>query len=121
MMRGMDEPGMDERRDPTREARMRASLVGLSVGDAFGDQFFMHANRHLTSADVPPAPWEWSDDTEMACSVVDCLHTHGGIDQDALAAAFADRMNTGRRYGVGALELLERIRRGDSWRRASVE
>ncbi|MBO2448963.1 ADP-ribosylglycohydrolase family protein [Actinomadura barringtoniae] len=100
---------------------MHASLVGLSVGDAFGDQFFMHANRHLTSADVPPAPWEWSDDTEMACSVVDCLHTHGAIDQDALADAFATRMNTGRRYGVGALELLERVRRGDPWREASVE
>jgi ADP-ribosylglycohydrolase len=103
------------------EARMHASLAGLSVGDAFGDQFFLHANRHLTAADLPPPPWEWSDDTEMACSVVDCLHRHGRIDQDVLAAAFAARMDIGRRYGAGALELLERIRDGHPWRAASAE
>lgn len=109
---------------PTSEraaALMRASLAGLSVADAFGDQFFLHANRHLTAADLPSPPWEWSDDTEMACSVVACLHRHGRIDQDALATSFATRMDTGRRYGAGALELLERIRGGDLWRVASAE
>ncbi|MEU8804130.1 ADP-ribosylglycohydrolase family protein [Spirillospora sp. NPDC048819] len=102
-------------------ALMHASLAGLSVGDAFGDQFFLHANRHLTAADLPSPPWEWSDDTEMACSVVACLRRHGSIDQDALAASFAARMDTGRRYGAGALELLERIRDGHLWRAASAE
>ncbi|WP_242908384.1 ADP-ribosylglycohydrolase family protein [Actinomadura terrae] len=100
---------------------MHASLTGLSVGDAFGDQFFLHANRHLTPADLPTPSWEWSDDTEMACSVVACLHQHGHIDQDALATSFATRMDTGRRYGAGALELLERIRDGHPWRTASAE
>ncbi|MFB4275450.1 ADP-ribosylglycohydrolase family protein [Nonomuraea sp. MTCD27] len=102
-------------------ALMRASLAGLSVGDAFGDQFFLHANRHLTAADLPAPPWEWSDDTEMACSVVSCLHRHGRIDQDTLATSFATRMDTGRRYGAGAFGLLERIRDGHPWRVASVE
>ena len=100
---------------------MHASLTGLSVGDAFGDQFFLHDNRHLTSADVPPPPWEWSDDTEMACSVVSCLSASGRIDQDALATTFATRMDMGRRYGAGALELLERIRDGHPWRVATAE
>ncbi|RFU40899.1 ADP-ribosylglycohydrolase family protein [Actinomadura logoneensis] len=100
---------------------MHASLAGLSVGDAFGDQFFLHTNRHLTALDAPSPPWGWSDDTEMACSVVACLHRHGRIDQDALATSFATRMDTGRRYGAGALELLERIREGHPWRVASVE
>lgn len=100
---------------------MHASLAGLSVGDAFGDQFFLHANRHLTAADLPPPPWEWSDDTEMACSVVTYLHSQGRIDQDALATSFATHMDIGRRYGAGALELLERIRDGHPWRVASVE
>lgn len=102
-------------------ALMYASLAGLSVGDAFGDQFFLRTNRHLTAADLPPPPWEWSDDTEMACSVVACVHSHGRIDQEALATAFATRMDTGRRYGAGALELLERVRGGHPWRVASVE
>lgn len=100
---------------------MWASLAGLSVGDAFGDQFFLHSNRHLGPGDDPPPPWMWSDDTEMACSVVSCLTTHGHIDQDALATSFASRLDLGRRYGAGALELLERVRDGDHWRTASVE
>jgi ADP-ribosylglycohydrolase len=104
-----------------RTTVMRTSLRGLSVGDAFGDQFFLLANRHLTAADDPPPPWEWSDDTEMACSVVSCLEANGRIDQDGLAAAFATRLDMGRRYGAGALELLERIRDGHPWRAASAE
>jgi ADP-ribosylglycohydrolase len=104
-----------------RVAAMEVSLAGLSVGDAFGDQFFLHANRHLSSEDVPLPPWGWSDDTEMACSVVSCLRIHGHIDQDALADAFSSRFDMGRRYGVGALELLERLRAGDHWRTASAE
>jgi ADP-ribosylglycohydrolase len=104
--------------------RQRAldSLTGLSVGDAFGDQFFLLTNRGLSaSADLPPAPWEWSDDTEMACSVLDVLLRCGTIDQDALARAFATRLDIGRRYGAGALELLERVRDGERWQTASVE
>lgn len=98
------------------------SLTGLSVGDAFGDQFFLLPNRGLPAASaVPPGPWTWSDDTEMACSVMAVLNQYGRIDQDALAASFAEHMDVGRRYGVGALELLTRIRRGDHWQRASRE
>lgn len=108
----------------SRDRRSRAadSLAGLSVGDAFGDQFFLLANRRVSAeTGVPPAPWPWSDDTEMACSVVDVLNRFGQIDQDALATAFADRMDLRRGYGAGAFELLERVRGGDHWRRASRE
>ncbi|MFF0519643.1 ADP-ribosylglycohydrolase family protein [Actinomadura nitritigenes] len=105
-----------------RSARAHASLAGLSTADAFGDQFFVLANRHVSAeAGVPPAPWGWSDDTEMACSVVDVLNRFGQIDQDALARSFADRFDVHRRYGAGAVELLERIRGGDHWHRASRE
>ncbi|GAA1783197.1 ADP-ribosylglycohydrolase family protein [Actinomadura chokoriensis] len=103
-----------------RRSRAADSLAGLSVGDAFGDQFFLLANRRVSAeTDVPPAPWPWSDDTEMACSVVDVLNQFGQVNQDALAAAFADRMDHRRGYGAGAFELLERIRSGAPWHRAS--
>jgi ADP-ribosylglycohydrolase len=99
-----------------------ASLTGLSVGDAFGDQFFLLTNRGLDPlTDTPPGPWEWSDDTEMACSIVDVLARHGHIDQDILASSFAGHMNTARRYGGGALELLEKVNAGTPWRTASRE
>ncbi|MFF5260789.1 ADP-ribosylglycohydrolase family protein [Actinomadura viridis] len=99
----------------------QSSLAGLSVGDAFGDQFFKFSNRGLSPATgLPPGPWEWSDDSEMACSLLDVLNRYGRVDQDALAASFAARFDISRRYGAGALELLEGLRDGDHWRRAST-
>lgn len=106
----------------TPAERALVSLTGLSIGDAFGDQFFLLANRGLDPwMETPPPVWEWSDDTEMACSVVDTLIRHDRIDQDLLAEAFATRMDLGRRYGAGALELLEKVRAGAHWRTASRE
>ncbi|TMQ98934.1 ADP-ribosylglycohydrolase family protein [Actinomadura soli] len=105
-----------------RATLAEGSLAGLSVGDAFGDQFFLLANRDVSpETGVPPAPWPWSDDTEMACSVLDVLHQTGQIDQDTLVAAFARRMDVGRGYGAGAYELLTRVQGGTSWQAASRE
>ncbi|POM27112.1 ADP-ribosylglycohydrolase [Actinomadura rubteroloni] len=105
-----------------RSALARDALAGLAAGDAFGDQFFARANRGLSALrDLPPEPWEWSDDTEMACSVVAVLERHGGVDQDALAASFVRHRDVGRRYGMGALELLDRLERGAHWATAARE
>ncbi|MCW3844691.1 ADP-ribosylglycohydrolase family protein [Micromonospora yasonensis] len=100
----------------TRLALARDSLVGLSVGDAIGGRFFVPGGEVVRWRDALPAgPWEWSDDTEMACSVVAVLAGHGEIDRDALAVAFADRYDPARRYGAGAVTLLELIRDGTPW------
>jgi hypothetical protein len=40
---------------------------------------------------VPNGPWEWTDDTEMACTVVSERRDNGRIDQDRLATNFAQR------------------------------
>lgn len=105
---------------PGRLDLMDAALAGLSVGDAFGDQFFLAANRGLDPDEEPPGPWEWSDDTELACSVADVLRRLGQVDQDELARVFAARLDPGRRYGAGALELLERVQAGVPWREATA-
>jgi ADP-ribosylglycohydrolase len=97
------------------------SLHGLSVGDALGAQFFM-VGRSLAdlAAGVPPAgPWEWTDDTHMACSIVAELCEHGGIDQDRLAGVFAERCEPYRGYGAGAVVILHEIRDGVPWREAA--
>ena len=67
------------------------SLDGLSVGDAFGELFFRLSPHHTSPADLPSGTWRWTDDTHMALSIVEVLKTHGRIDQDALAVAFARR------------------------------
>ncbi|MFU8875178.1 ADP-ribosylglycohydrolase family protein [Micromonospora sp. SL4-19] len=100
----------------TRLTLARDSLAGLSVGDALGAQFFVPGRPTAPwRDDLPPGPWAWSDDTEMACSVVAVLTESGEIDRDRLASTFADRYDPARRYGAGAVELLELIRAGTPW------
>ncbi|WP_329793758.1 ADP-ribosylglycohydrolase family protein [Lentzea sp. DG1S-22] len=98
-----------------------ASLDGLSVGDALGAQFFMVGRSvpDLVAGKPPRGPWEWTDDTEMACNLVAELRDHGEVDQDSLAAAFADRCEPYRGYGAGAFTILHKIRRGTPWKQAA--
>jgi ADP-ribosylglycohydrolase len=97
------------------------SLAGLSVGDALGAQFFMVGRSldELVAGRPPAGPWEWTDDTHMACSVAGELRDHAAIDQDRLAAAFAQRCEPNRGYGAGAVVILHEIRDGVPWRQAA--
>ncbi|GLK12356.1 hydrolase [Streptosporangium carneum] len=102
--------------------RATASLHGLALGDAFGSQFFVPANGHALSGRLlPPDPWQWTDDTEMACSVYRVLADHGVVDQDALAAGFAARHDFDRGYGPATNRMLRLIREGGDWRALSSE
>ncbi|MFF5425529.1 MULTISPECIES: ADP-ribosylglycohydrolase family protein [unclassified Streptomyces] len=97
--------------------RALASLRGLSVGDALGSQFFVPAHYPLLKGrELPAAPWQWTDDTEMACSVLAVLARHGRIDQDALAASFAEHHDFDRGYGPAVDRMLRLIREGGDWR-----
>jgi len=93
------------------------SLRGLSVGDAFGENFFFAPEALVTRA-LPPGPWRWTDDTHTALSIVEILLNHDGIDQDQLAQAFARRYGEApwRGYAGGARQLLQRLREGGDWR-----
>ena len=97
------------------------SLNGLSVGDALGAQFFMvgRSLSDLVAGKPPRGPWEWTDDTEMACNLVAELRDHGDIDQDRLATTFADRCEPYRGYGAGAFTILRKIRQGTPWKDAA--
>lgn len=96
------------------------SLHGLALGDALGSQFFIPANRSaLEQRRLPPAPWQWTDDAEMACSVFAVLRIHHRIDQDALAASFAGRHDFDRGYGPAMNRLLRLVRQGGAWRELS--
>ncbi|MFJ3586555.1 ADP-ribosylglycohydrolase family protein [Streptomyces sp. NPDC090127] len=100
-----------------RFERALASLRGLAVGDALGSQFFVPVNYPLLKRrELPPGPWQWTDDTEMAGSVLDVLVRHARIDQDALAQAFADHHDFDRGYGPAVNRMLRLIREGGDWR-----
>ncbi|HVA89843.1 MAG TPA: ADP-ribosylglycohydrolase family protein, partial [Chloroflexota bacterium] len=99
--------------------RAKLSLEGLALGDAFGDRFFAHeaivANMVAARA-MPMAPWCWTDDTEMALSIVSVLRRYGEIDRNALASSFAERYDRSRKYGASMHGLLASIQAGKSWR-----
>ncbi|MFD7232760.1 ADP-ribosylglycohydrolase family protein [Streptomyces sp. NPDC059881] len=97
--------------------RALASLRGLCVGDALGSQFFVPSNYPLLKRrELPPGPWQWTDDTEMASSVVAVLAAHGRVDQDVLAGSFADHHDFDRGYGPAVNRMLRLIREGGDWR-----
>lgn len=97
--------------------RALASLRGLSVGDALGSQFFVPAHYPLLKRrELPDGPWQWTDDTEMACSVLAVLARHERIDQDALAMSFAQHHDFDRGYGPAVNRMLRLIREGGDWR-----
>jgi ADP-ribosylglycohydrolase len=99
-------------------AAARRSLDGLSVGDAFGELFFLYSPHEASLATLPTRPWRWTDDTHMALSIVETLELDGRIDTDRLAARFAARFAADpmRGYARGAAHLLERVGHGESWR-----
>ncbi len=106
--------------DQQRLQRARTALDGLSVADAFGG-FFEGARqvgiaRRVQARELMPAPWRFTDDTNMALSVYAILRQHGGVEQAALARSFAAHFDRRRGYGAGMFFMLPRIRRGEDWR-----
>jgi ADP-ribosylglycohydrolase len=106
----------------SRRTRALNSLYGLALGDALGSQFFVPANHDfLTDRHLPPDPWQWTDDAEMACSVFAVLDRHGHVDQGDLATSFAGHHDFDRGYGPGMNRLLRLVRQGGAWRELAAD
>lgn len=119
-------PIFDQHRD--RLIRARRSLEGLSVGDAFGNSLFFQGHERYASYSLEtmlsrrllPAPrWLYTDDTQMALSIVEVLCRFGEIDQDQLALSFARRFERARGYGPAMYKLLPQLQAGQSWKQAA--
>ncbi|MEU6815964.1 ADP-ribosylglycohydrolase family protein [Streptomyces sp. NPDC046860] len=105
-----------------RLERALSSLRGLAVGDALGSQFFVPVNHPLLGRrELPAGSWQWTDDTEMACSVVSVLAAHQRVHQDALARSFADHHDFDRGYGPAVNRLLRLVREGADWRELAAQ
>ncbi len=100
-----------------RLARALTALEGLSVGDAFGERYFTGDAEALVAArTLPRAPWRWTDDTQMALSLVSVLRQHDTVDQDALAANFSFHYDEDRGYGDAMNRLVPLIYVPGIWR-----
>ena len=101
-----------------RLARAAQSLEGLSVGDAFGEQFFVDpytVNDLIEARTLPEPEWYFTDDTQMALSVVSILRQYKKINQDILAMSFGARYDARRGYGGAMHWLLPKLWQGGKW------
>ncbi|MGB1287910.1 MAG: ADP-ribosylglycohydrolase family protein [Aggregatilineales bacterium] len=109
----------------TKIERAEETLEGLTTGDAFGDMLSPNqdkAAKILAERSLPsrPAPWRWTDDSNMAFSIVAVLRKYGEINQDALAQSFATRYDVTRGYGPSVHRRLRAIREdGQTWQIAT--
>ena len=98
------------------------ALEGLSVGDALGERFFIHPDAAIPlirARALPAPPWRFTDDTQMALSIMACLERYGEIDQDFLAHSFAEAYDPTRGYGMAMHSHLTEVRLGVPWRESS--
>ena len=103
---------------PDPLARAVLSLEGLSVGDAFGEQFFVdpyEVDDLIEARTLPDGEWYFTDDTQMALSIVSILRQYREINRDILAMNFGARYQPGRGYGPAMNWLLPQYWQGGSW------
>src|SRR5579859_1475938 len=102
-----------------RFTRAICSLEGLSVGDALGNRFFLHPDTVqylIAERALPAAPWPYTDDTQMALSIISMLRQYGKIKQEHLVASFAAYYEPARAYGPSMHYQLRALREGQRWR-----
>lgn len=118
----MHNPTPDRRK---RIANALLSLEGLSLGDAFGQCFFLPeetAFSLINSRVLPDRPWYYTNDTIMAIAFVETLGQFGTIDRDYLAQTFARQyqQEPDRGYGSTARKILREIGEGISWQKKDL-
>lgn len=102
----------------------RTSLIGLSVGDAFGQTFFGEEEKvldRISKRELRESEWYFTDDTVMGIAVYKILEEYGEIHQSELAKVFADNYSKDwhRGYGGTAHDILQAIGAGEDWRNVS--
>lgn len=100
------------------------SLIGVSIGDAFGESFFGETDfilEKISQRQMPDTKWEFTDDTVMSIAVFEELEESGEINQDSLINKFCKNhdLDNARGYGATLRRLLREISEGQNWQEVS--
>lgn len=103
----------------------RQSLLGVSIGDAFGDSFFGDEDailERIATRSIPDTRWEFTDDTVMSISVCKELEAQGDINQEQLVKRFiaCHDLDPRRGYGATLRRVLREIAEGEDWQTVSA-
>jgi len=102
----------------------KTSLLGLSIGDAFGETFFGEEEiitSRIHQRELQVGDWFFTDDTVMSIGIFNILSKHNKIEQDQLAREFADNylLDNYRGYGGTAHSILKDLAGGKHWKEVS--
>lgn len=102
-------------------SRYRGALLGALVGDALGAPFEgrrgLVGEKEWSAAASASSPLCYTDDTAMTVAFAESLLRYGELEQNDLAAAFADQWADapGLGYSSRTSATLERLRSGTPW------
>jgi len=100
------------------EDKLAGLMFGLLIGDSLGARFINKEPDDIPLLDgeylQAHPPKSYTDDTQMALSVLEEMVENGQIDQMSLRERFIARFTPWRGYGGGMLEVIERWRGGES-------
>ena len=107
------------------DRRVRRTLQGMAVGDAFG----MALLRSVDTAELiarrqcPTRPWLYTCATVQTAVVARHIHASGTIRPEHLATELADAYaaDPDRHYGSNTRALLRRVQHGECWRTLSLD
>lgn len=102
----------------------KKSLLGVAIGDAFGESFFGETAIVLDKIElreIPETNWEFTDDTVMSIAIFEELEEKGEIDQESLIKRFCknQELDPNRGYGATLRRLLREIQEGENWQELS--
>jgi len=106
------------------KSRFTGALVGTAVGDALGAPVEGWSMERVSSMYSQGKGWKmiygrYTDDTEMMIGVAESLIEHKGFNGAHMARVFIQNYDAGRGYSPWTQEVLQRIREGESWEKAS--
>ncbi len=107
-------------------ALARKSLLGTSIGDAFGDSFFgdtFQVTGHIEKRTLPDSLWEFTDDTIMSVAVFEQLEKYSDIRQEELIGQFIINLKLDelRGYGATVRRLLRETDEGGDWKQIAAQ
>jgi ADP-ribosylglycohydrolase len=96
------------------------SLIGTSIGDAFGESFFGEEGvmkSYIHQRILPEGSLDFTDDTIMAIAVFRSLERFGKMDQDFLVEEFTKNyyLDINRGYGPSMHQYFRTIKSGGNW------